>query len=566
MHVQVAAAAVLGDALVVVLDVALGAVDAPVLALQGVAALGVVVEDLLRPGRRRVALLALLLELGRVEVLVAVAAGRIDGPVVAVLVAAVAGHVQVLPLELEARNRMIEQGNAEALEALVAVVAGPLLELAAVQILVAPVAVLGGVHLGLGALGVAAVAGLILVLPGQGEARDAMVEAGLLPVGRRVAVGAGAAREGVAVGVLLAVAALAGVIDGLVLAPGVAAGAVHPPVPATQRELAHGVVVEDQVLEPGLLVAAPAGRARELAAVGVVVAAGAVLGARLPLLPGVAVEALHLLVLALQRPARRGVVEGAGVLEPLGDVALVADALPEDARRVRVGVAGAAALHGDGPEGALALVALRAVHLQVLARAGKPGLALVIEAQVGVELLPPVGVVAAIALAQIRLAGLAVVLAVAVRAARRRPQVAVAPGLRPLGRVARPAPHLLVVARQGPARLLVIEGVAIQARDVVPAAQVLAVAVVALHRRRLAAVEALVGLHPAVDVEVAGAALLFGHAAERHMAPVALVLLVQAGVDLRQRLRRVRGAGEADQAHGEGQQQVADGVPHVAAV
>ena len=138
VRVHMTVAAVRRQAVLVV-DVALVALHVDVLAEQRPLRLASVVERLdAIPPLGLVALVARPAELPDVKVLVAVGAGRVDGFVVAALVAPDALDLRVAPGELEAGAGVVELGaNLEVVEALVARIAGRVPELRPVHVRVA---------------------------------------------------------------------------------------------------------------------------------------------------------------------------------------------------------------------------------------------------------------------------------------------------------------------------------------------------------------------------------------------------------------------------------------------
>ena len=149
-------------------------------------------------------------------------------------------------------------------------------ELALVLILVAEDALGARVILELCPLRVASIAGLLRVSSLEREAGHLMVEAGVVPAPRVVALRAGRIAKGLSVGVEVEVAAPTAGLDRPIEPPGVAAGAVHLSVSSLKRKAAHRVMIKAEIAEAALLVAALAGGPAELPPVLILMAARAV--------------------------------------------------------------------------------------------------------------------------------------------------------------------------------------------------------------------------------------------------------------------------------------------------
>jgi hypothetical protein len=165
VNVEVAVSAGLGRTHILVLEVALPAIDDAVGTEEFERAPLIVVEaHLLRPPFGRVTLVAGLLELALVEVVVAIGAGGIDGAKVPTFVARGAGETLVLAAELEPAQGVVEVGDTPLREAPVTAVTAHVTELFPVQIQVTERAIGRGVILGLRPAGVTPITRLVGVL------------------------------------------------------------------------------------------------------------------------------------------------------------------------------------------------------------------------------------------------------------------------------------------------------------------------------------------------------------------------------------------------------------------
>lgn len=274
MHIKVTARALCRERLVGVVEVALFALYALVLIHEGVAALCVVIKGYTRPCVGDVAGVTGLVNLPLMEVLMAVRTACVDGLKVPLLVARLTALKLVLACKLKAGLAVVEEGHRPTLSPRVALTTISACKLPSVHLLaVTKGTLLTGVVLHLGAVGVTAIAGLLLVACLKRKACDAVIKACALPTHRGVALRAGGVFEGVAVWVLAEVTALAVGVHGLKATVGVALHTVYALVTALQRKAALRVVIKLEVFKRGLLVTARTRASAELSLVHVAVTA-----------------------------------------------------------------------------------------------------------------------------------------------------------------------------------------------------------------------------------------------------------------------------------------------------